>query len=87
MTVMMKCGHTANATDARTGKPTCAICIGLKEGAETVTEAPDLTGRRARCLYYRSCSNEVDSDIELAFFGHNKDGEHDDYYCGCEGWD
>jgi len=52
MTVMMKCGHAANAV-MDDGKPVCAICYGLDPGAVIIDEnPPDLTGRMARCTYY-----------------------------------
>jgi hypothetical protein len=51
--VMMKCGHAANAQGRPAGDPTapmrpsCCIC-----GCFEQADAPDLTGRRARCGYY-----------------------------------
>ena len=63
--VMMKCGHTANATNGE-GKPSCAICVGIRAGADEVDIAPpDLTGRQAKC----SCGRLEPSDAKrLAFF-------------------
>lgn len=50
---MMKCGHAANATNQKTGKPSCAICAGLRPEANIIDDdPPDLTGRTARCNYY-----------------------------------
>ena len=65
MSVMMKCGHAANATNGD-GKPSCAICIGLRAGADEVdTAPPDLSGRQAKC----SCGRIEQSDAKrLAFF-------------------
>lgn len=83
---MMACGHAANATDAE-GKPVCAICIGIVEGADVIAETPNLDGRMARCSYYYTCKHERTSNINLPFFSHRPDKEHDEYYCGCHGWD
>jgi hypothetical protein len=33
MSVLMSCGHAANATNER-GLPSCAICVGIHPGAE-----------------------------------------------------
>ena len=51
--------------------------------AEDVTDV-DLTGRYAKCSY---CGRIHKSDDNLAFFRHHKGLEHDEYYCGCRGWD
>lgn len=64
---------------------------------------PDLSGRTARCSYYAStprarsregpcgrgtCRCERPSDADgLAFFSHRPDRAHDEFYCGCWGWD
>ena len=82
---MMKCGHRANAVDAETGKPSCAIHAGLTSDALVVAdEQPDLSGRTARC----TCGKTVPSDSEhIAFFEHRPDEEFDGYYCGHGGWD
>lgn len=64
---MMECGHAANATNAKTGKPSCVICIGIHSGAEKIAEqGPDLTGRMAHCAY--GCGNEKPSSTSLPFF-------------------
>ena len=81
--VMMRCGHKANATHY--GKPVCVICFGLTPDAEIVADTvPDLTGRRARCIY---CDNVQDSNINLPLFEHRPNCKYDSYYCGCRGWD
>lgn len=82
MSKMMKCGHAANAVD-RSGKPTCAICIGINEGATTVAPDPDLADRNAKCIY---CSKTKPSSTKLAFFEHRSQSETDSFYCGCYGW-
>ena len=83
MTQMMKCGHSANATDAD-GKPCCAICIWLDPNAQIVDDAPpDLTGRFATCYGH----SKVPSSSNLAFFKHHPNKVEDEYYCGCMGWD
>jgi hypothetical protein len=87
---MMKCGHAANAVNSR-NEPVCVICYGIVPGADQVDDAPpDLTGRMARCAY---CRHEQPSSTDLPFFeyGHFERGQrlydHDEYYCGCRGWD
>ena len=61
---MMKCGHAANATNGH-GNPSCAICCGMTPNADIVVDAPDLTGRLAKC----SCGRTVPSDLkQCAFF-------------------
>ena len=53
MPPMMKCGHAANAVNARAGAPSCAICAGLTPDADAIDDAPpDLAGRTARCAHY-----------------------------------
>jgi len=89
---LMKCGHSANATN-QDGNPVCAICIGIDAGGTVVDEAPpDLTGRIARCVY---CKQEKPSSFDLPFFEYGGDkwkdldtgSPADWYYCGCRGWD
>ncbi len=84
-----------------TTRPACVICIGIDPGASTVVEPPSLDGRKARCSYNRTnepgkrgggrsgttCSGEVDSHIDLAFFEHRPGEPFDLFYCGCRGWD
>jgi hypothetical protein len=90
MTMMMECGHSANATKSD-GNPACAICA-PSEASYKVVEAPDLTGRMARCHYApkggtrKKCQQEVPSETTLAFFGHRPGEEKDSFYCGCYGW-
>ena len=93
MTTMMACGHAANSKTP-SGAPSCAICVGIHPGADTVAKAPDLTGRIARCAYYGQrarisgrCQSEAPSSTDLAFFEHRPDEPHDRFYCGCWGWD
>lgn len=97
----MKCGHSANAT--REGEPVCAVCLGIVPGADVVdTDAPDLSGRMARCSYARPgtvthrgggqyASREFPSAVasspNLAFFKAEPEQAEDSYYCGCWGWD
>lgn len=81
---LLKCGHAANAT-TEDGKPCCAICIGISDGATEVEEKqPSLKGRQAKCSY---CRTIVKSSLSLAFFEHRPDDRFDDFYCGCRGWD
>ena len=86
-TVMMECGHTANAQD-KDGNPVCVICFGIAPGAmEVKQEQVDLAGRIAKCLYRYNCRNTQPSSLNLAFFEHKPQEDFDGYYCGCEGWD
>lgn len=99
MALLMKCGHVSNAErilEDGNRVPTCVICFGIEEGAETVLRecqgSDGLKGRKARCQYASpkrgyTCQGEVDSQWELPFFEHRPDQEHDKYYCGCWGWD
>jgi hypothetical protein len=89
---MMKCGHTANAVTAD-NQPACAIC----NCTEISEQEIDLTGRKARCVYYGktfthqgrtvTCTSENKSSTSLPFFKHKPESEFDEYYCGCWGWD
>ena len=81
---MMQCGHAANATCEN--EPCCAICAPSPQSFKVV-DAPDLSGRVARCSHYSRCKSEKPSSMSLAFFSHHPDKQHDDYYCGCFGWD
>lgn len=89
--VMLACGHAANAVyQGPNGEwlPSCAICAGISGGDNMrVVEAPDLTGRRARCGYFKSCGNEVPSALNLWFFEHRPDKDYDSHYCACKGYD
>ena len=92
--VLMKCGHIAQGINAKTGKPTCLICVGLTPDAEIVDDAPPslLEGRMAECCYShgrdgRPCKKKVPSSYSLPFFEHRPDKETDQWYCGCWGWD
>lgn len=69
MTVMLACGHAANATD-KDGEPSCAICAGIDAGARVVVATPDLDGRTARC----SCGATRPSSTGLAFFEYRGEG-------------
>jgi hypothetical protein len=81
----MKCGHSATGTDSE-NKPVCVSCIGIIPGARDIADnPPDLTGRTAFCTYGKHA--EVPSDYGLAFFHYCPKSDHDEYYCGCFGWD
>ena len=77
-TILMECGHSANAI--YNNKPRCVICD-CDTKAKTI---PNLEGRKARC---NECGIIIDSSINLPFFKYKPECEFDDYYCGCEGWD
>lgn len=86
---MMMCGHVAQGINSETNEPVCVICVGITPNATIVeTNLPDLTNRKARCVYYgRKCKSEVDSRFNLAFFEHKPNDTYDEYCCGCYGWD
>ena len=62
-TVLMKCGHAAMAID-QNGNPCCVICHGDPRSTMIEDNAPDLTGRLAKC----GCGNTRESSIDLPFF-------------------
>jgi len=80
---LMKCGHVAQGENSE-GKPCCVICFPDVESQIVDEEAPDLTGREAKCS---ECGRIVPSSYDLPFFEHRPDHEFDDYYNGCRGWD
>lgn len=82
MDIMMKCGCAAQGTLSRGGGPYVVAC--LVHGCTEQVSAPDLSGRTALCSYG---GREVPSKVSLAFFVHRPEREHDEYYCGCFGWD
>ena len=86
MSILMKCGHTAQGKDEN-GNPLCVICLGDGKARQIENNKPDLTDRKARCSYYGSCKSETKSSYDLPFFEHRPWLEFDKYYCGCEGWD
>jgi hypothetical protein len=71
-TVILECGHSANATDGN-GQPACAIHSTAQGGTTPVRTAPDLTARQARC----SCGSTANSSTGLAFFEYLGDGSRD----------
>ena len=78
MEIIMKCGHTANATCE--GKPCCVICNCF----EIEDNKPNLEGRMAKCT---ECGHVTQSRYDLPFFLYREDKDTDEYYCGCYGWD
>ena len=99
--VLLKCGHNNNATRHNkdgTTHPSCVIC-----DCDEIIECPDLATRQAKCTYYgkKNYKNECHSckhgggfctciqtsNLELAFFKYHFNEEHDEFYCGCHGWD
>lgn len=82
---MMACGHAAQGfVGSERTQPGCVICYGLTPKALIVAETPDLTGRKATCIF---CGKEADSNIGLPFFEHRPQMEKDKYYDGCRGRD
>lgn len=43
--------------------------------------------REKGCVRGAPCKCEEPSSPDLAFFSHKPDREHDEFYCGCFGWD
>jgi len=82
--IVMQCGCTAPGTLQRPGEPAYVGC-GLHSCVDVAEAEPDLTGRTAVCLY--GGGKPVPSSPTLAFFRHRPDQPHDEYYCGCWGWD
>jgi hypothetical protein len=80
MATLMKCGHSANATQRPDNTPCCVIC-GCNE---VENDKPDLSGRTAWCTY---CGKSRESNYGLPFFRHQPTHKVDSYYCGCRGWD
>jgi hypothetical protein len=79
---MMGCGHAANSIDTKTGAPSCAICVGIHPGADTIVTGYALNDRMMSC-----CGAEVPSDPKAAFFQHRPTKATDSFYCGHAGWD
>ena len=62
MSIMMSCGCRSQSTNAK-GEPSCPTHFDTPGGVHPV-EAPNLTGRKARCV----CGKLEDSSLDLAFF-------------------
>ncbi len=70
---MMKCGHAANASHQ--GEPACVICWPDPRSREVDDQGPDLTGRTARCSYWKGgCKSQQPSSTDLAFFEYRGPG-------------
>jgi hypothetical protein len=86
---MMKCGCAANATCSKSAgviyDPPIPSCV-VHSCLEVEDSPPDLSARTARCTYCKSERPSGESE-RLAFFRHLPNADHDDYYCGCRGWD
>lgn len=81
--ILMKCGCTAQGTLQMRGKSNLVGCD-THNCVEVIESKPSLAGRTARCMYG---DKEVASSHNLVFFQHAPDKTHDEYYCGCFGWD
>lgn len=75
--VFLKCNCVPYATCD--GIPYC----GVHNCSEQIP-APNLAGRQALCSYGHKLT---ESNASLPFFRYQPDKQHDDYYCGCFGWD
>jgi len=83
MSVLLKCGHAANAVD-QYGYPCCAICYGIRRGSKEIeTKKVDLTSRAAVCS---ACLTARRSSLSLPFFEYRSHKLTDSFYCGCRGW-
>jgi hypothetical protein len=82
MSQIMKCGCAANCTfvTPQSQKDGC----GVHQCTEPAPIQPNLEGRTAVCSYG---GNERASRADLALFKYRPDKKHDEYYCGCFGWD
>jgi hypothetical protein len=76
------CGHATVGTFGD-GSPWCG-CLRDGGGHPLSKNQPKLEGRTALCAYG---GKKVPSSLRLAFFRHQPDQPHDQYYCGCHGWD
>ena len=84
MGIMMKCGHSANATSDN-GSPCCVICVGIHPGAEVIDNNPPLfDGRMAECFL---CKRLTPSNPDLFFFKHLPNAMYDAHSCGCTSGD
>jgi hypothetical protein len=80
---MMKCGHASQAKTGD-GRDICVICYIISPGADEVdTNAPDLTGRIAKCS---DCGQTTESSDNLPYFKYEGGEGPDSYYSGCRGW-
>lgn len=92
-TLLMSCGHAANATMKTPDGdiPACAICF----NTEPREDQRILAGRLMQCVYFdrntthgRCTAGPRPSDPDkVAFFEYRPNADHDLYYCGCWGWD
>ena len=81
---LMTCGHSANGFRvSATGEkiPACVICNCIEESK---IQPSDIAGRIALCS---CCKKQQPSNPDLAFFEYKPNEDHDNYYCGCKGWD
>ncbi len=81
--IPMKCGCAASGTVSVSGGPSLVSCC-IHSCTEVMDEKPSLEGRTAVCAYG---GREVPSSWDLAFFQYRPNEKHDQYYCGCYGWD
>jgi hypothetical protein len=74
-TIMMQCGHAANATTEIEGQrvPCCAICAGSVESFTPEDREIDLSKRQSKCSY---CSVTEPSSTDLPFFEYLGPGSH-----------
>ena len=101
--VMMKCGHAANSMGKKSGMlasvPACVICDCFEQDDSVSLDGRTARcsyfgkvpkGRSHEsnygCQRGEPCMCERPSAVNLPFFK-TKDGEHDEFYCGCWGWD
>jgi len=78
------CGQVMQATNAKTGKPSCITCFGISPDSSIPIEV-DAPMESAVCAY---CKTPLDStewkNVKPPPF---YDSKHNTFYCGCRGWD
>lgn len=80
--VIMRCGCASDST-LHTPEGSFPSCV-VHNTIEQCETAPNLEGRVAVCSYG---GNPLPSSSRLPFFRYRPEQEHDEYYCGCWGWD
>ena len=81
---VMECGHRANGT-LKDGvrRPVCAICFGIKPGADVVADPQPVEPKGYRCPHCRKVSEKP---MAFSTVTPDKDG-YGSHYDGCLGWD
>lgn len=83
---LMRCSHRAQATMARedgTRVPVCAICFGIRPGADQIEDAPPPEPKGYKCPH---CGKISERPVAFSSPVADKDG-YGSHYDGCRGWD